>query len=230
MKNDTAKILALCGLALGGLAATACGGSAKPSAAPSEAADAPAAQESAPASAGGAPAPSASAAAAPPEAEAPTPLGQVLMTDASEMQKLYEAAKSAPPATLNPNGLAGGDALVKGIREIAKRLPGGMKPDGPLATGTLKEKQHLQTDITLQPGKCYSIVGYSKSVKDLDLYLFAVPGVLSGQDISDDNRPVVGGPPQPLCPVATVPLSYKLDVVAESGAGDVAIQLISKGN
>ena len=49
------------------------------------------------------------------------------------------------------------------------KLPGGMKPEGPMATGALKEKQHLQTDITLQPGKCYSILGFSKKVKDLDL-------------------------------------------------------------
>jgi hypothetical protein len=105
-----------------------------------------------------------------------------------------------------------------------------MKPEGPLALGSVKEKQHLQTDITLAPGKCYSIVGFSKNVKDLDLYLFVPPGVLSGQDISDDNRPVIGGPPQPMCPVASSPITYKLDIFADSGGGDVAVQLFSKGN
>jgi hypothetical protein len=65
-------------------------------------------------------------------------------------------------------------------------------------------------------------------VKDLDLYLLLPPGILSGQDTTDDNAPVIGGPPQPMCPVATTPVTYKLDVVADQGAGEVAVQLYSK--
>ena len=102
-------------------------------------------------------------------------------------------------------------------------------PDGPLAMGSIKEKQHLQTDVTLAPGKCYSIVGYSKKVKDLDLYLLLPPGVLSGQDLTDDNKPVIGGPPQPMCPVSATSVTYKLDIFADAGSGDVAVQLFSKG-
>jgi hypothetical protein len=94
----------------------------------------------------------------------------------------------------------------------------------------VKEKGHLQTEVTLSPGKCYSILGYSRRVKDLDLYLFVPPGVLSAQDITDDNTPVVGGPPQPMCPLSATPIRYVLDIFADTGAGDVAVQLYSKGN
>ena len=105
-----------------------------------------------------------------------------------------------------------------------------MQPDGPLASGNVKEKHHLQTDITLQPGKCYSIIGFSRKVRDLDLYLLLPPGILSGQDLTDDNKPVIGGPPQPMCPVSSTPITYKLDIFADSGSGDVAVQLYSKSN
>jgi hypothetical protein len=157
-----------------------------------------------------------------------TPHASVLAADASTVQRLFDDTNHAPAATLKAKGATGGDPLAKGLRELALRVAPGMEPDGPLAAGTLKEKQNLQTDVTLQPGKCYAIVGYSKNVRDLDLYLLLPPGILSGQDTTDDNVPVIGGPPQPMCPVATTPVTYKLGVVADQGAGEVAIQLYSK--
>ncbi len=235
MKATRAKVLLLCTLGGAGLLPAACGGGGgdtKPASAPAEpTASAPAAETAAPAAAEPTAAASSSAAAAPAPAEpAATPLGQVLLTDSHQIQKIYDTASAAPAAKLVDNGAAGSNALAKGLHEIAMKLPAGMKPEGPMATGTLKEKQELQADITLQPGKCYSIVGFSKKVKDLDLYLFVPPGILSGQDLSDDNRPVIGGPPQPLCPVSSAPITYKLGIVADSGAGDIAVQLYSKSN
>jgi hypothetical protein len=103
-----------------------------------------------------------------------------------------------------------------------------MAAEGPLAMGSLKEKQHLQTDITLNPGKCYAVVGFSQKVKDLDLHLLLPPGILSGQDLTDDNKPVIGRTPDAMCPVAATPVTYKLDIFADQGAGDVAVQLYSK--
>ena len=237
MNATRAKILVLTVFASAGLLpAAACGGgsaAAPPAAGPSEpSATSPLdTAKSPPATAASDSSLASSASSAPAPADtAPTPLGQVLLTDSGQIQKLFDAAKTAPTATLKNGGPTGNDPLAKGIRDVAMKLPPGMKPDGPLATGNLKEKQHLQTDLTLQPGKCYSIVGFSKKVKDLDLYLFVPPGILSGQDLSDDNKPVVGGPPQPMCPVGSNAITYKLDIFADSGSGDVAVQLFSKGN
>jgi hypothetical protein len=175
------------------------------------------------------PTPADSSTAAPAASETPSPLAQVLVTDSGQIQKEFDAASSAPAATLKQDGAKGGDPLAKGIRDAAKKLPAGMQPEGPLATGSLKEKQHLQTDITLAAGKCYSIVGFSKKVKDLDLYLLLPPGMVSGQDLTDDNKPIIGGPPQPMCPTSHTPVTYKLDIFADAGSGDVAVQLFSKG-
>ena len=229
-KTIAGRLIVLCGLAAAGAAPAlyGCGGGAKPAdtaAAPSDTAALP--EPAVIATASAAPADSSSAAAT---TEAPSPRAQVLTTDAGQIQKIFQAATSAPAATLKQNGATGADPLAKGIRDAAKKLPAGMQPEGPLAMGSLKEKGHLQTDITLTPGKCYSIVGFSKKVKDLDLYLFVPPGVLSGQDLTDDNKPIIGGAPQPMCPVATTAVTYKLDIFADSGGGDVAVQLFSKGN
>jgi hypothetical protein len=156
------------------------------------------------------------------------PLAEVLVTDASEVQKIFEAAKAAPKATTKANGLAGASALPKGLREFAKTAAPGMKADGPLITAKLEEKKNARTEITLKPGKCYTIVGYSVKVTDLDLYLLLPPGILSGQDLTDDTTPVIGKAPDAMCPVAKSAVKYTLDIVADQGAGEVAVQLFSK--
>jgi hypothetical protein len=233
MKKTTAQLLALFGLAgVGVLPALACGGSPKPAETATAPSDSSAATDSAPAgSASSALAsPADSSSAAPADSSPPSPLAQILTTDSGQIGKIFDAANSAPAATLKPDGAKGGDALAKGVRDAAKKLVAGMQPEGPLAMGALKEKGHLATDITLAPGKCYSIVGFSKKVKDLDLYLFVPPGILSGQDLTDDNKPIIGGAPQAMCPVSATPVTYKLDIFADSGSGDVAVQLFSKGN
>jgi hypothetical protein len=222
--------IALCAVAAAGAvpALYGCGGHSKPADTAGEPGNSASATEAAPpAMALAAPADSSPAVAATPDT---SPLAQVLTTDSGEIQKIFEAASNAPAATLTPNGAAGHNVLAKGIRDAARKLPAGMKPEGPLATGSLKEKSQVQTEVTLAPGKCYSIIGYSKKVKDLDLYLFLPPGLLSGQDLTDDNTPIIGGPPQPMCPVSPTAVTYKLDIVADSGGGDVAVQLFSKGN
>ena len=227
-KTIAGQLLVLCGLAAAGAvpALYGCGGGAKPADTATAASVSAALPEPAPvASASAAPADSSTAAAN----DTPSPLAQVLTTDSGQIQKIFQSATTAPAATLKQNGATGGDPLAKGIRDAAKKLTAGMQPEGPLAMGSIKEKQHLQTDVTLAAGKCYSIVGFSHKVKDLDLYLMLPPGVLSGQDLTDDNKPIIGGPPQPMCPVSAQPITYKLDIFADSGGGDVAVQLFSKG-
>jgi hypothetical protein len=223
-------LVALCALVAASAAPvlSGCGGGTKPADTAAAPGDSAATAEPPPAlPTPAAPADSSSAAASPADT---SPLAQVLTTDPAEIQRFYQASTTAPAAELKPNGAAGHDPLAKGIRDAARKLPAGMKPEGPLATGILKEKQHLQTDVTLAPGKCYSIIGYSKKVKDLDLYLFLSPGLLSGQDLTDDNKPIIGGPPQPMCPVSPTAVTYKLDIFADAGGGEVAVQLFSKGN
>lgn len=209
----------------------ACGGG-KPADSPASASSAPSAGASASASGSEASAaPPPASAAAPARASAPpqaAPLGAVLITDASVVQKLFDAASASPPATAKAGGASGADPLAKGIRDLAKQQATGMEAEGPLQTGTLKEKQHLHADMTLKPGKCYALVGFSTSIKDLDVHLLLPPGILSAQDTTDDNKPVVGKAPDALCPSGATPITYKVDIFADQGAGDAALQLYSK--
>jgi hypothetical protein len=229
MIKTTANLLVLGVLcSAGALPALGCGGGNKPAATEGEPSENTALEEkksTPPAS--GAAATSEAPSAAPPET---TPLAQVLETDSAAIAKIFDAMSSAPPVTLKEKGLTGKDPLAAGIKDTSKKLPAGMKPDGPLGTGKLAEKAHLQAEFTMAAGKCYSILGFSPTVKDLDLYLLLPPGILSGQDLTDDNKPIIGGPPQPMCPVSKTPVTYKLDIFADKGAGDIAVQLFSKSN
>jgi hypothetical protein len=202
--------------------AAACGG--KPAESPQASTSAAPGASSAPADNASSSAASASASAS----AAPSPLASVLITDSGAVQKLFDAASAAPAATLKTGGATGTDPLAKGVRDNAKAAAPGMDPDGPLAMGSLKEKQHLQTDVTLKPGKCYVVVGFSQKIKDLDLHLLLAPGILSGQDTTDDNKPVIGRSPDWMCPTATASVTYKLDIFADDGTGDMAVQLYSK--
>jgi hypothetical protein len=142
---------------------------------------------------------------------------------------MYSAAAAAATATTGP---AGTDAADTGLKALAAKQAAGMHPDGPVSKGMLQQGGHLEMLVTLVPGKCYSILGYSPvpGVKDLDLHLLAPPlyNILSGEDTTDDNTPIVAKAPNPMCPVVPVPLPYKVDIFAEKGAGPVAVQLYSK--
>ena len=162
-----------------------------------------------------------------PEPGTPTPAAA---PDPSTVQELFDDTARAPAAALKSKTGAGDPAaaLVQGLSELAKRAAPGMDVDGPLATGTLREKQSLQTDITLAPTRCYAILGYSRRIKDVDLYLLLPPGILAAQDGTDSSTPVIGGPDHPVCPLSSSPVTYKLRIVADQGSGEVAVQLYSK--
>jgi len=188
-------------------AVSACGGSEPPAAAPSS------------------PPPPSSAAAAP-STSAPS-LASIVTTDNSQVAAIASAAASAPP----PSG-AGTKDLETGLAAVAAKMAPGMSPEGAIASDQLKEGGHLAWTVTMKPGKCYAIVGYSPKgeIADLDLHLLAPPlyMMLSGEDDTDDNTPVVGKTPNPMCPMLDVGMPYKVDLHAQKGAGKAAVQLFSK--
>jgi hypothetical protein len=135
--------------------------------------------------------------------------------------------------TVIPGGTAmPGDLTEAGLRAYALKVAPSMQTEGDLLKQNLTEGQHAVMMVTLQAGKCYSIVGFSLpgAVKDLDLNLLAPPlyMTLAGQDLTHNNTPTIGASPSPMCPVIAYPLQYKLDVFAKSGSGAVAVQLYSK--
>ena len=199
--------------------------------------------------------PAATATAAPPgyPAAYPTAAGQPMPGQPGAPPAAAASAASTPLAPTDPNSLQGSlsglqgalqgtlvapgtamptDLTEAGLKTQALRLAQGMQPEGSELKQNLTEGQHAVMMVTLQAGKCYSIIGFSPlgGVKDLDLNLLAPPlyMTLAGQDLTHNNMPAIGGTPNAMCPVIAFPLQYKLDVFARSGSGQVAVQLYSK--
>jgi hypothetical protein len=167
-----------------------------------------------------------------PDAGAPTPLSTILTTDPNVLNPLLQAAQNAAAALMQNPGAVPNDPIEAGLKANAAAHAKGLKAEGQIAKADLKEGDHASMMVTLQAGYCYAIVGFSPkgAVQDLDLRLLAPPfyNLLSGEDTSDDNTPVVGKDPAPMCPLISSPLPYKVDIHAQKGGGKVGAQLYSK--
>jgi hypothetical protein len=138
----------------------------------------------------------------------------------------YAAASAAPLARTG----AADAALAQGLKETSAWFAPGMVTDGSAYLATLDEHGHAKADVALHPGKCYVIVGFSQDgkVADFDLRLWktargAAPALVA-EDADDDTTPTVGKPP--ICPDGEA--TYLLELVADKGKGDVAVQVYSK--
>jgi hypothetical protein len=170
------------------------------------------------------------------------PLGPVVTNDPNQLSQIFAQAAQAAQAFLQPPGSAGGGGgggggmptslADAGIKALALNAATGMSAEGQEATGTLQEGGHLSFMVPMQGGKCYTLIGFSPpgQIRNVDLNLLAPPfyNVLAGQDTTDDNAPIIGKAPKPMCPIVPVALNYKVDIVARSGSGSVAVQLYSK--
>ncbi len=136
----------------------------------------------------------------------------------------FVAASGAPAARV----VASYDGpLAQGLKETSAWFAPGMTAEGPTYTATLAEKGHAKTDVTLRGGRCYVVVGFSRDgqVIDFDLRVWRVPkGTLLGEDFDDDTTPTIGKPP--ICLDTDAPVLVEL--FADKGKGDVAVQVYSK--
>jgi hypothetical protein len=172
----------------------------------------------------------------PPGQVQPAPSGSaappLAPTDPNSLQGILQGIQNAMQGQTVPGGGAGIDLTDVGLKAHAMRVAPGMQPEGDELKQNLQQGQHAVMMVTLQAGKCYTLVGFSApgAVADLDLNLLAPPlyMTLAGQDLTHNNTPVIGAHPGQMCPVIAFPLQYKLDVVANKGSGIVAVQLFSK--
>jgi hypothetical protein len=162
---------------------------------------------------------------------APTaaPTGTLAPTDPNTLQGILNGLQGALGGqTVTPGGV--GDLTDVGLKAQAMRVAPGMQAEGDELKQNMTEGQHVVIAVTLQAGKCYTVVGFSPlgAVKNLDLNLLTLINTLAGQDLTHNNTPVIGGAPSPMCPVLMFPVQYRLDVFAQAGSGPVAVQLYSK--
>jgi hypothetical protein len=162
----------------------------------------------------------------------PGALGSVVTTDPNQLAQIFAQAAAAGQAMLQQPGAVVGDPVELGIKALALKHAQGESPEGQIAKAQLQEGGHSEFMLPMQPGKCYTIIGFSPlgQVKNVDLHLLAPPfyNFLAGQDVTDNNSPVIGGTPNAMCPVIPVPLTYKVDIFARTGSGNVGVQVFSK--
>jgi hypothetical protein len=125
-----------------------------------------------------------------------------------------------------------GDAANVAIQAVAMAQAPGMSPEGQRFDATISEGQHAATTVTMQAGKCYTVVGvgYPPGILQLEMHLLAPPlyTTSSGDEVSTTPTAVIGKGAKALCPVTPFPVPYKLDIVARKGSGGVAVQVYSK--
>jgi hypothetical protein len=169
---------------------------------------------------------------------APAPSGAPLASGSAAPSASASAAPSAS-ASAAPSGSAanllgaGVDAALDAaiLAQAAKDAPG-MTAEGPAGHETLQPNGHFGMVVTLQPGKCYTIIAMSAplQVSELDVHLFMLPlNIESGHSPPTDKNPaVLGRGAAKTCPISPIPVPYKVDVSARKGAGRIGVAVFSK--
>lgn len=107
-------------------------------------------------------------------------------------------------------------------QSAAQRAPGAVPVGAPFG-GFLASRQALTQYVTMQAGRCYTILGVGgQGVADLDLALFDPNGKRAATDLGFDPTPSVQH-------CARWPGAYKLEAKVKRGAGEVAVQLFVAG-
>lgn len=118
------------------------------------------------------------------------------------------------------------------VAKIAAKSAPGMALEGQPFRDTLAPNGHLNAIVTLQPNRCYTIIGYSpkEGVTQLDLQLLAPPlfNFPTNKAPSPKNEAIIGKGKEALCPVSLVPIPYKIDAIASKGTGRVGVYLYSR--
>lgn len=107
-----------------------------------------------------------------------------------------------------------------------------MEKEGAPGRATLKEGEHFNMVVTLQPNRCYTFVGHSPAgnVTQLDLKLYGMPLMVEAgkSGAGDKNTPVIGKGAAALCPLLPVAVPYKVDAVATKGAGRIGVTVYAR--
>jgi hypothetical protein len=163
-----------------------------------------------------------------------SPMASTSSAPSASASTTASGSASAAPSGSAPALLAAGvdaalDAAI--VAQAAKDAPG-MTSEGSPGHETLQQGGHFGMVVTLQPGKCYTIIAMSAplQVSELDVHLFMLPlNLESGHSPPTDKNPaVLGRGAQKTCPVSPIAVPYKVDVSARKGAGRIAVSVFSK--
>ena len=138
-----------------------------------------------------------------------------------------------------PAGAAGGSAspinasmLTPALTMLAQGEVQGSQPEGGSFGGQFQEGQTLEQPLTLNAGKCYTVVGASAGVQQLDIQIVIhqppFPPAVVSQSNSQGPQAVLGGKGACWRNMSPIPLPAKVILKATRGAGMAAAQIYSK--
>jgi hypothetical protein len=155
------------------------------------------------------------------------PLGSVL-ADPATMQSILAGALAGGAAALG--AMTGGEQapIELGIKTQAQTQAKGMKPEGQLMTGHLTADGHAEGSLTMQPGACYTIIGFGGlGVFDYQINIVTAPPAppqILAQSAAGSVTPVVGANDQCFRSPFPLPLVVKVDMHLLRGQGLVGAQ------
>jgi len=142
------------------------------------------------------------------------------------------APSASAPATNDPTLLA---AVQPMLTQLAStQVVAGSKPLGTAVVGNVGGAQTLETQILLQPNKCYSAVAIgSPPIAELNIQFLAVtilPGLAPILATDQDTGPsaVLGKKPNCYKWALPLPASVKVVVQSASGTGIAGLQVFEK--
>lgn len=125
--------------------------------------------------------------------------------------------------------LAGAAGMV--LNGLAKQHAAGMTPSGQPFAGNFQPGQTLEQPLTIQPGKCYAIVGVGVGIQELNVQLVyhqpPLPPVVAAQDKTTGPQAIISSA-NCYKVLSPIPIAGKVVMTAASGAGVAAAQVYIK--
>lgn len=169
-----------------------------------------------------------------PTATAPAPTGPAATTPAATpaVPPVATSAAGSPAAPLDATAAAAATGL---LGALATQNAPGAKAVGTVVAGNFQQGQIMETQVQMNPGKCYTVVGAAvPTVQNLDIELvplMPVPGLASPVMAADQTQgptAVVGAAPN--CFKWALPVAGPMKVVlrVSAGQGMAAAQVYEK--
>lgn len=165
-----------------------------------------------------------------PACPAPAPSTTATTAPTDPLQALIGGFLSATSSSLS--AFTGGELgpIQGGIELRAKEDAKGMRPVGQLMSAKLQQGSHAEGDLLMEPGKCYTIVGFGGfgvSRFQINVIVPVVNQVLA-QSPDGSPAPTLGPKDQCLRTPAPAPMPVKVDLYLIQGQGMVGAQAYVK--
>lgn len=159
--------------------------------------------------------------------------GDAAAADAAADAAPVAVGSAAPSGSAALGGPAIDAAIDVGIQAQAAKDAPGMSVEGPVGHATLAEGAVFNMLVTLQPGRCYTIIAASAplQISTVEVKLMAPPlfNVEAGRSAAADKNPaVLGKGKAATCPLAPIAIPYRVDVIARKGGGRVGVAVYSR--